>query len=416
MLPTYFLRVFFVVGATLILFANTFPQGGFSNSIAYVRGGTEIRMISADGKDDRQVWTHPDLNKSIGIYEIAWRPDGSELVVSAGHEAVASLYHSDLYTLKPDGTGLRRLTNGPDRNDYPKFRMGTVTVSVRNDRSDAVSGTYFVYVAGADLPQQVNIPAGTAKMLVFKDVADFGSQPQTIVAAQGPVRWFVPGLDVQAGQNVTAPAFAISGGGIEMLGAFRPVWRSDGSRISYSTGHCVVSTVSSKPAPGHQFEQLFKSVKPVNACSWDWGPTAATANQILYASGSGNDSAIYRVTEGGTMPGEKILVYNKLPNQLAQDLRWLPDGRGFLYSHGTITDTAANIYRYDFETRKSEPITNLDSGFARGMSISPDGKWVVFERAAVYRDYDNVGLWIVGTDGKGMRLLVKDAQNPAWGR
>lgn len=416
MSPTYFLRVIYVFGATVFLFANAYSQSRLSDSIAYVRGGTEVRMISADGKNDRQIWTHPDLSKAIGIYEIAWRPDGSELVVSAGHEAVASLYHSDLYTLKPDGTGLRRLTNGPDRNDYPKFKKGTVTLTVRNGLTDAASGTFFIYVAGADLPQQVNIPAGTAKSLVFKDVADYGSQPQTVVAIQGPIRWFVPGPDVQAGRNVTAPEFRISGGGIEMLGAFRPVWRSDGSRISYRNGLCVVSIVSSKPAPGHQFVPLFKSQKPVNACSWDWGPTAATADQILYASGSGNDSAIYRITEGDAMPGEKLVVYNKLPNQMAQDLRWLPDGSGFVYSHGTITDTAANIYRYDFEAKRTQQITDLDSGFARGLSISPDGKWIVFERAAGYNDYDNVNLWIVGTDGKGMRLLVRDGQNPAWGK
>lgn len=416
MSPAYFLRTCFALSAAIFLFADTYAQGKYNDTIAYVRGGTELRMISADGKNDRRVWTHPDLTKTIGIYEIAWRPDGGELVVSAGHEAVASLYHSDLYTLKPDGTGLRRLTNGPDRNDYPKFKKGTVTVAVRNGTSVAVSGTFFIYVAGADLPQQVNIPAGTAKTLVFKDVVDLGSQPQPVVAIQGPNRWFVPGPDVQAGRNVTAPQFNISGGGIELLGAFRPVWKADGSRISYRNGLCVVSTVPAKPAPGHQFQPLFKGAKPVNACSWDWGPTAATANQILYASGSGSDSAIYRVAEGGAVPGEKIVVYNELPNQIAQDLRWLPDGSGFLYSHGTITDTAGNIYRYDFATGKSRRIAELDSGFARGLSISPDGKWVVFERAGGYDDYDNVELWIVGTDGIGMRLLVKDGQNPAWGR
>jgi hypothetical protein len=32
---------------------------------------------------------------------------------------------------------------------------------------------------------------------------------------------------------VKAPDFGITGDGIPSLGAFRPVWRSDGSRISY---------------------------------------------------------------------------------------------------------------------------------------------------------------------------------------
>ncbi len=53
--------------------------------------------------------------------------------------------------------------------------------------------------------------------------------------------------------------------------------------------------------------------------------------------------------------------------------------------------------------------------FVKGFSISPDGKWIVFERTKGFVD-DEADLWVVGIDGKGLRLLTKNANHPAWGK
>ena len=63
------------------------PRAG---TIAYVRGGTEVRLVNADGTNDRKLWTHADAKKELGIYDVAWRPDGKELVISSGHAAAYS--------------------------------------------------------------------------------------------------------------------------------------------------------------------------------------------------------------------------------------------------------------------------------------------------------------------------------------
>src|SRR6185295_1840149 len=217
----------------------------------------------------------------LGINGLAWRPDRKELAFSSSHEAAASLYHADIYAVQPDGFGVRRITNSPDYADLGHFPKGSVTVTVRNDQpayqqSAASAGIFLVYVAGADEPQQITLPPGTAKTLVFKSVADFGNKAQAIVAAYGAYRWFMPGLDVVAGRNVKAPAFSITGQGIEYFGAFRPVWRSDGSRISYRTGLCTLNSVPVNPLVGEfAYNPLFAGKAPLGACTWDWGPTAA---------------------------------------------------------------------------------------------------------------------------------------------
>ena len=408
----------FLVCSTINGQAPTSKQSS-STTIAYIRGGTEIRLIESDGSNDRRLWTHPDARPELGIYGLAWRPDRKELAFSSGHEAASSFYHSDLYALQPDGSGFRKLTNPPARAEFARFAKGSVTVTVRNDQptykqTQASAGVFIVYVAGADEPQMITVPPGSAKTLIFKSVADFGNMGQGIVAAYGAYRWFIPGVDVAAGRMVKAPTFSISGDGIEYLGAFRPVWRSDGSRISYRTGSCIVSSVPANPTLGeHVFDPMFSGKNPLGACTWDWGP-AALANQIIYTENGSGASNIYRITEGGTHPGTKLTSFSDIEYQLLFDLHWLPDGSGLLYSTQTLMRDSANIVRYDFASGKTTQVTRLENEYARSFSVSPDGKWIVFERARTADKDQEADLWIIGTDGRNARLLVRNGFEPSW--
>src|SRR5687768_3338965 len=153
-------------------------QSASRGTIAYVRGGTEIRLIEPDGKNDRRLWTHPDARKELGIHGTAWRPDGKELAFSSSHAAVASLYSGDIYAVRPDGSGFRKITNSPDHSELSRYPKGIVSVTLRNDQpiykqSQASAGVFIVYVAGAAEPQQINLPPGASKTLVFNQVADF---------------------------------------------------------------------------------------------------------------------------------------------------------------------------------------------------------------------------------------------------
>jgi hypothetical protein len=413
-----FLTLILVLSFSLL---SNFAQGTSSRSdagvIAYVRGSKEIRLINPDGSGDRQFWTHPDLVPPLGIFELAWKPDGTELAFSSAHEGLVSAYMADIYTIQRDGSNLRRITNPPDRAGLARLPKGSVTVNVSNFQpAEVAPGNLIVYVVGSDEPQQVNIPAGTSKTLTFKSVADFGRQPQSIVAISGQFRWTAPGPDVIAGRNVTAPMFPISGQGIEMQGAFRPVWRADGSRISYRNGLCLVSSSSLSAAPGtHPFNPFFAGKNPMGSCAWDWGPTSATANQVIYTA---NDSGsnIYQMNEGGAHPGTKVTSFSNIDYQLVGDLRWIPDGSGLLYSTVDLYRESSNIFRYDFATKATTQVTNLSKEFAREFSVSPDSKSVVFDRCTTREEDEGCDIWTIGLNGSGARLLVKNGQRPSWGR
>src|SRR5688500_1778633 len=395
---------------------STARAGG---TIAYIRGGTEIRLIESDGSNDRRLWTHEFAKEGSPIYELSWKPDGKELAFSSAHSNVASLYHSDIYAIGADGKGFRKITNSPDHSELARYPKGVVTVTVRNDQpawkqSQASSGIFFVYVVGADEPQAVTLPPGSSRTLTFKSVADYGAHAQAVVAMYGSYRWFIPGLDVRAGQTTKAPDFSITGDGIELFGAFRPTWRADGSSVSYRSGLCVTSSIPSQPNPGeYVFRPLFSGKAPSGACAWDWGPTAALADQLLYTDNT-EGSNIYRIKEGGTHPGTKIHTFSELNHQIVLDLKWLPDGSGFLYAYPDLAYEFGNIFRYDFTTRRVTQLTDFKDMNARAFDVSPDGQWIVYERAKKWNDDKGVDLWIMRTDGSGSRLLVRDGAAPSW--
>jgi Tol biopolymer transport system component len=80
----------------------------------------------------------------------------------------------------------------------------------------------------------------------------------------------------------------------------------------------------------------------------------------------------------------------------------------------------SDIYEYNFATQEITPLTpslsdESGDGGARGLSISPDGQQIVFERA-VYPLDPTSSLWIMNRNGSGLHKLADDAGRPAWGR
>lgn len=392
--------------------------------IAYIRNGSEIRLIDSNGKNDRQLWTHPDAIEPLGLFDLAWKPDGKELAFSSAHESSTSLYHADIFGIRPDGTGYRKITNSPDYKSFDRFKKGTVSVTVKNyqysfDPAQSSAGVFILNIFGGE-PQQITLPPGASKTFVFKNVADFGAAvAQPIFAVYGNYRWFMPGADVEAGKTIKAPDMIISGDGYPYFGAFRPVWKNDGSIITYRDGTCAVKTIPVKPQEGHFYYQpLFDKEHPMGSCVWDMGPTPSTSDMILYSENESDEgSGIYLMKQGEKhKPSSKQTMFSDIQYQIAHDLRWLPDGSGFLYSATNLMSDASNIFHYDMKTRQKKQVTNLQGSFARRFTISPSGQWIVYEKCKTPSDYESVDLMLIGMDGSREKLLVKNGLGPSWSK
>jgi Tol biopolymer transport system component len=381
-------------------------------SIAYVRmpagGGSQIRQIQPDGSGDHLILALPSAG-SGWVPVVAWKPDATELAFSSDHEATTSLYTADIYSVRPDGSNLRRLTNGPDVSRLGRYAKGSVTVDVQVYNG---GGPYIVYVEGAASPQSVTATGGATQRLTFANVADLGpGKPQFVVAINGQYRWINAGVaaDVQPNATTYAGKLVISGEGL-VYAADKPAWRNDGSKVGFTFGRGnTLEQVPASPPDGSLGSDLINnSAIPGFPSTFDWGRAPAVASQILYDSYSFDGETIYRATEGSSTAGTPLVTFD----DLALDIKWLPDGSGFLASVKADFGSDSNIVEYDFATQKLTQLTHFTNEFAGHLSISPDGQTIVFERAAALDTPTD--LWLISRDGTNMRELVKNASRPSW--
>ncbi|HEX2210294.1 MAG TPA: hypothetical protein VHG93_21635 [Longimicrobium sp.] len=390
-------------------------------TIAYVAAnGRELRLVRPDGTGDRLVWRLPDTLHDVTAP--IWSPDGAEIAFASNHEMAMSVYERDLYSVAPDGSGLRRLTNPPAHAEFARLPKGTVTVTIQNLTFDG--GPYFVYVMGAPEPkQQIIAPAGATR-LTFENVADLGEGvPQPVVVISGILRWTdaAAAADVQPGRTVAAAPLAVTGTPIEHYGADGPFWRADGSRVGYFLGPtCLLKQVPADPPPGPAYDELLPSEVFGPVCAADWGPPPA-ADQLLVMDArpytESGETHILRVREGARETGTPVATFGNYVRVI--DLRWLPDASGFLVARqDALTDEDVNLYEFTFATRQLRKLTDFNGEMVRHFSVSPDGRSIVFERigsntlseiATLPSD-----LWIIGRDGSNPRPLVRNATYPAW--
>ncbi len=424
-------------GFLLVLGGFVVPLSGQPNSsegiVAYVRDGREIRLVAPDGTNDRLLWEHPRARQATtlrGIHSLAWQPGGESLVFSSDHENAYSYYDYDLYTIGSNGTAPHRLTNAPDRAELAKFPKGQVSVTIENRQIpysgapySTVTTLFWVYVGGAEKPQMVTVAPGGRKTLIF-EVAKVADAPQGVIAIGGLQRWPGAPIRVQPGQNINV-TLAIIGPGLRSFGAFDPAWSSDGAHVAYRFGMCAgIWSVPAAPAPGVAIgNALAGTGKDRSACAFDWAPAGVSGPPILYANWLGQkgdtDNSIYQTDEQGSKVTR--LVHFDSSMERITGVRWLPDGSGFLFaraeSRGVVT--SSNLYRYDFRARTITPVTRLQDQHVRAFSVSPDGRWVIYERGKLLydpSDKDRPALWLIRTDGSQDRLFVANASSPAWGR
>lgn len=388
--------------------------------IAYVRG-SEIHLIAADGTGDRLLWSSPAgppvSSLLTPVHGLIWRPDGTEIAFASDHEQAYSWFQHDIYALRADGTGLRRLTNPPARADLASLPATTVKLTVTN--STLSYGTFIVYMMGASGPATVTLGPGDAEMVTFQRVADLGPVAQPIVAMLGGKRWFGDRApDIQAGQTFDAGLLRITGLGYSSdFGAGAPAWRSDGSNVAFVLSPwCTIRYVADRPVNGPSMDELIDANAFTGFCAYDRGPTPATANKLLVTTRTENITSIYLVAEGASSPGTPIVSLDDY--NFIEDIRWLPDGSGFLVAmRDGLMDDDVNLYEYDFPAGPLRQLTDfrVSDEHLRSFSISPDGRQIVYEwrTTSMFADGPR-DLYIINRDGSGRRLLVRNAEFPAW--
>ncbi len=392
-------------------------------TIAYVRpnaaSGDEIRLIEPDGSGDRLLFSTgvPTTPETTDIQQLAWSPDAAELAFTSSHEFGCSLYHSDVYAIRPDGAGYRRVSGPPACGGRSRLPTGTVRVPLENHTIE--SGPFTVCLEGAPAPLEIALAPRAFTTVTFEGVADYGECEQAAVVIYGEVRSFYPGaeVDVRPGKTVETGLLEITTG-FEHYGFQWPSYLPDGSAIA-SILHKgeLYRVAASNRVPGLAGEKLDFAM-PMSADFMAWGPTPALAGQFLYEGWVDGDTIFLGDVKGAE--GQVLMAID--PTRIGRTLlglAWLPDGSGFLYSVSEMVDWAdkADIWEYSFATKESRHVTNVSRGFIRRMAVSPDGEKIVYEHEMAetwYSENPATDLWLVSRDGSAAALLVENGRAPAW--
>lgn len=399
-----------------------------TGTIAYVRAtqGSKrsfdvIRLIEADGSGDRLLYALPDPTFHV-VYSLDWRPDGQELAFVSTQEGHCSFYDADVFAIRPDGAGLRRITNAPACGALGAYPTGTVTVDVVNNSIQPVS--LFVYVEGAPTAKPANLSPFASATVTLENVADFGAGfAQFAVASQGSERWLSAGVaaDVVPGSTVHAGTLSVAPGtGAVEFGARDISWRFGSAKIGFTRGLAGLYEVAANPGVADFGSPLLGTTNlPLFISNVERGPTAARAAQVLYSVAGPQGAAIYLATEGSGNTGTKLVGAPDLSsNSLILDIEWLPDGSGFLFTATDFYLDYANLFEYTFATGDVTPLTAFDDEFAAAFTVAPDGQTIVFERMDVLlpgpTEDPPIDLWMMARDGSNLHLFVANAATPDW--
>jgi hypothetical protein len=389
-----------------------------TGTIAYIRADTldEIRLIEPDGSNDRLLWAVPqaDPQNVYHISGLAWKPDATELVFAGSHENYCSLYDQDLYAIHPDGSGYRRITNGPTCAELAGYPQGRVKVKVSNTGFSAKS--IFVYFQGAAEPRPLSLPPLGKGEVTFDAVADLGAGPQFAAGIESAYRWInAASADVQPGALVETAPLLVSGADT-VFAAYRPSWHSDGTKLAFAFSHAAFQQIEANPPLGAQGTHLFTATQlPIAVGPAYYAPVAARSNELIYFSWDSIRTAIFHVTEGSTDGGTPLAAPN-WDEYIQYGQTWLPDGSGFLYATRSMFG-GSKLLEYNFAAGSATLIAQFDN-YVAAPSVSPDGQQIVFERG---NTMDQTGtwisdpdLWIMNRDGSEQQLFVENARLPAW--
>lgn len=131
------------------------------SAIAYVlpndTTGDEIHLINPDGTQDREIWHTGTSGLTTGpdVAQLTWKSDASELAFWSRFQEACSFYNGDIYAIRTNGTGFRRVTAPPACGVNQGLPTGTVQLEVVNNTG--LGTTFIVYIEGAPGPELVTL-------------------------------------------------------------------------------------------------------------------------------------------------------------------------------------------------------------------------------------------------------------------
>lgn len=384
----------------------------------------------------RNGWIHRIRTNGTGLRRLApgaeadWSPGGVRIVFTH----YANNGSREIFTMRRDGTDVRRLTRTPGDETLPAWSPGGGTIAFNrgrllwlvdangsnlrpvagNARSPAWSPSGTRLVVGRNRFVMPEAESATALVTIRRN----GAQPRPILTPEFD-------REVAASPDGTQIAFssvrlfsasgvyaADAGGGGERFlhGGRSPDWSPDGSRILLQDddGLYVVDPDGSNavelPAPDGVTLELEADPQ--------WHPDGERVSFVAAAAGA--CPAVY------AMDLEGANLTRMTPASCSLRVRffdWEPSGTSVVAAadDGCEDDCGRKLFRVGVPDGPAQLLTNELFADDVSPAVSPDGTQVAFERI----DFSTVvefDIWVMRIDGSGATRLTSSASNraPAW--
>jgi Tol biopolymer transport system component len=328
-----------LLAATGLLLAQPQPK-----TIVYGRvGPSQIQLFvsNADGTAER-----PLLDSDSLDYNPAWSPDGQWIVFTSERNGSA-----DLYRVKPDGTGLQRLTTNRAYEDQADVSPDGQKLAFVTTRAD---GTADLWIRDLDTNREMPLTSGLSgdfrpawspdgKWIAFS--SDRGTTVQRDGGGQWWVHLHVADIYIIRPDGSALKKLTNSGNGGNFCGG--PRWTRDGNRV---VGYCMSGeeTFAYRPQSELTDEALRRMGRaPVRGNTTLVSIDVATREQTTIAAPPGikfypavlNDGEIGYVRKDGNDRGIAYRSTAKTgPLGLVRSPSWSPDGKRVVY-HRLLSQT-----------------------------------------------------------------------------
>lgn len=411
------------------------------DNLAFVRSvgeGEEIATIRSDGSEVRTLRAEPGGH----FFGLSWSPDG-RFIAYGLNDANGSGQPAGIYLMNADGTRVRMIVEGGSAPGVvlccPAWQPLVAPPSDSGFTREPVAvgnGEIWFRRGGGEVGLWIESidPDGSNRQVLFSDTYAGGTNDVGEAYDWSPDGSRVAFIDstryigeVPTGSSWDIYTMNADGTGRRQVtddGGFdgSPSWSPDGTRIVYASDRgdpnrpaCQIDVNCNRDifvvnTDGTGQRQL------TDEPGADWQPDWAADGRILFVSERSDPSGdIFTMSEDGTA----VTRLTDTPGVQEFQPRWSPDGGriAFVRSDGNSNDLVVMNADGSNQTRIAGdlPVSHsVEPDILDDFGWSPDGSMIAFvaggDRAST--------LYVIGSDGQGLRALVEEPQygvgGPAW--